>query len=784
MRLSLTIAAAALVMSSIASATPRTATVALPSPPHWATPSADLGRLADAPVSHLTISLARSAAQQRAFDALRAAQDNPSSPAYHQWLTPAAIGARFGASDADIAAVTSWLTSQGLTVLRVSSSRTFIEVSGTIRTAEAAFGVELHRYRTGTTTRRAPDRAPAIPAALAHIVTRVTGLTELTPNAPHHRIDRIGPDGVDSGSNNYLNVSDFATIYDVMPAYTAGVTGTGQTVGIIGRSRVAAADITNYGTIENAKLAAYTEVIPPTGVDPGSACADTMCNSDASIDDQFEATLDVTRVTSLATGATVQLIVSGTSNGDDGVDVALEYAIDSFGSGATANIITISFDQCEPDEGSSGTMGIDMLFQQAAMQGQTVFAASGDAGAAGCDPAFTTPPSSQSLAVSSLCVSSAETCVGGTEFADFASPSTYWAASGSALSYIPEGVWNEPLGDPALGSGSEVAIGGGGGISTVIALPTYQTGLGPSGNTFRLVPDVSLTASCHDYYLICFAAVSAGCTGTTDFTRTCGTSAATPDMAAIMALAFSRAGGMHGAANPGLYALASTPGNGVFHDVTVASSGVTGCTVDTPSLCNNSDPGPTTVTGGLSGYLAGSGYDMATGLGSVDVAKLVAAWGTSLTLTPSSLTIADGASGTTNAVVTGITSPTFTCSGLPAHAGCAFAGSGSSGTLTITTESGSTARTAGALGAFLLWLLAGGVLVLTARWRRAAWRMRGVALGLAVAAAVVSCGGGGNSTKDAAVDAAEAPTGTYAVTVTATGGAAQASATLMLTITN
>src|SRR6202044_145299 len=113
-------------------------------------------------------------------------------------------------------------------------------------------------------------------------------------------------------------------------------------------------------------------------------------DGNAGIDDQFEATLDVTRVTSLARGATVQLVVSGTNNGDDGVDISTEYSIDSFGSGAPANILTISFLQCEADSGSSGVMATDMLFQQAAMQGQTVFAASGDAGAAGCDDAFTT----------------------------------------------------------------------------------------------------------------------------------------------------------------------------------------------------------------------------------------------------------------------------------------------------------------------------------------------------------------------------------------------------------
>src|ERR1700678_2766909 len=119
MRLSLTIASA-LAMSSVAFAAPHGAVVALPAPPTWAAPSTDLGRLSDAPVGHLTITLARSGAQQCAFDAFRTAQDTRGSPDSHHWLTPAEIGARFGASDADLAAVTSWLTAQGLTILHVA----------------------------------------------------------------------------------------------------------------------------------------------------------------------------------------------------------------------------------------------------------------------------------------------------------------------------------------------------------------------------------------------------------------------------------------------------------------------------------------------------------------------------------------------------------------------------------------------------------------------------------------------------------------------------------------
>jgi hypothetical protein len=105
-----------------------------------------------------------------------------------------------------------------------------------------------------------------------------------------------------------------------------------------------------------------------------------------------------------------------------------------------------------------------------------------------------------------------------------------------------------------------------------------------------------------------------------------GTSAAAPSMAGIAALLNQKIGAAQGNLNPRLYALASTPGSGVFHDVTAATSGAASCDVSVPSLCNNSTPGPADLSGGLSGYAVGPGYDLATGLGSIDVANLLARW--------------------------------------------------------------------------------------------------------------------------------------------------------------
>ena len=171
--------------------------------------------------------------------------------------------------------------------------------------------------------------------------------------------------------------------------------------------------------------------------------------------------------------------------------------------------------------------------------------------------------------------------------------------------------------------------GGGGGWwgERVYCQAELAGGVGVPGDGFRDVPDVSFSAADHDGYLGCFAAGGGSCVSTssgTEITVFSGTSAAAPGMAGIAALLNTRLGAAQGNLNPTIYKLAaSTPG--AFHDVTVATSGVTGCSASTPSMCNNSTPGKSSLTGGLAGFVVGAGYDQATGLGSLDVANFLAA---------------------------------------------------------------------------------------------------------------------------------------------------------------
>jgi len=181
------------------------------------------------------------------------------------------------------------------------------------------------------------------------------------------------------------------------------------------------------------------------------------------------------------------------------------------------------------------------------------------------------------------------------------------------------------------------------------------------GTAGRYTPDIAFSASGHDGYFGCVAANGSTCVvndqGEFSFEYFSGTSAAAPDMAGITALLNQKEQSAQGELNQRLYQLAAGSGN-VFHDVTVASSGVTGCVVTTPSMCNNSTPSPTALTGGLVGYLVTDGYDEVTGLGSIDVANLLANFvpnpttATSTVLTSSASTIFSGTSVTFTATIT------------------------------------------------------------------------------------------------------------------------------------
>lgn len=549
-------------------------------------------------LDRMMLLLKPSPARQSALEGLLAAQQNPASPLYHRWLTPAQYGELFGAAPQDIARVTAWLTGHGFLVEDVPPSRRIIVFTGSAAQVAETFHTEIHLYRVTGALHIANAENPQIPSTLESAVAAVVSLNDFRhrseiasrkplaltrsistrPQAGQSRGAGADRPLFNSGVSHSLFPADFATIYDLVPVYSAGASGAGAGIAIPARSNIVTGDVAAFRSTAN--LAANPPAVILAGVDPGLVAAD-----------QDEATLDAEWAGAVAPSARVKLVVAASTATTDGIDLAAEYIVDH----VLAPVVSVSYGSCEQEMGATELAFYNRLWEQAASQGMSVFVASGDAGAAGCSAG--SDAAGSAAAVNGLCTSPYATCVGGTEFDEGSDPGRYWSAANgaqqnSALQYIPEVVWNES----GLNGGAGLWASGGG-ASLVGAQPAWQTGLSgvASAAGMRAVPDVALSAAAHDGYVV-FENGS--------YWVVSGTSAASPAFAGLMALIVSRMGEGQGSANQGLYALKSAEVD-PFHA--------------TPAG-NNSVPGVT-------GFAAnGAAFSLATGLGSVDGALLVNTW--------------------------------------------------------------------------------------------------------------------------------------------------------------
>ena len=557
--------------------------------------------------------------QQEALEALLEAQQNRGSDYYHRWLTPEDFGDRFGASEHDIAELVAWLRKHGFEVEPPPPARRTIVFSGTVAQVEDAFHAGIHIFALNGVDHYANSADPRIPAAFAQVVSGIASLHDFhsQPLFRGLRTTFNSAPEYSNGATHYMAPSDFATIYDVAALYSASVNGTGQSIAIAGRSNFVASDVSAFRSAFG--LPPNNPTVVLNGPNPGIV----------SSAEQTEAELDVEWSGAAAPGAPIQFVLSASTNSTDGVLLSSEYIVNN----NIAPAMSLSFGLCEAAMGAAQNQAWNSLWQQAAAEGISVFVAAGDSGAAGCDSPSETR-AANGLAVNGLCSSPSSTCVGGTEFSDASNYSQYWSPStnpttyGSALGYIPEAVWNES-GAVSGGSGLWAASGG---ASSIYAKPAWQSGPGVPADGKRDVPDVSLSAAIHDGYLFVLDG---------QIYIVAGTSAATPSFAGLMALVVERAGSRQGNVNPTLYGLAASQQNGgaaVFHDVATG---------------NNSVPG-------LTGWSAAPGYDLASGLGSVDAFSLVNNWsnGTNsgspsfaLSASSAAITLAQGAKATLQVIV-------------------------------------------------------------------------------------------------------------------------------------
>ncbi|HEY1945679.1 MAG TPA: S53 family peptidase [Bryobacteraceae bacterium] len=575
----------------------------------------------DLPMQRMLLVLKRSPDQDAALLKLLDDQQNPGSSNYHHWLTPEQFGAQFGLADSDIAQVTSWLESHGLTVNSVSNGRTVIEFSGTAASVEGAFHTAMHKYAVNNKEYWANASDPQIPAALMPAIAGIPSLNNFFSSPQVLLSDskvtaQIQPGSAKplftTGGAHYLVPSDYAVIYNTNPLLSAGINGAGTVIGVVGRTNINAQDVVSFRSVFG--LPANAPNIILNGPDPGNLRGN----------EEVEAVLDTSWSGAVAPGAKIDLVVSASTATTDGVTLSEQYIIDH----NLANVMTESFGDCEANYTSSDAAEISTLAQQAAAQGITYMVATGDSGSADCATAgaasATGPISPNMIATTPYTIA-----VGGTQFNE-GSSSAFWSSTNknnmsSALSYVPEDVWNNNC-DGALCNATGVVLATGGGRSAFFTKPSWQTGVpGIPNDGKRDIPDVSLTSAGHDAYLLCLGG-SCSTGSSVSFTTVYGTSAAAPAFAGIMALVNQKTGVRQGQANTMLYRLAAAqnwancnssntpnlpPTTCIFHDVTVGTNAV---------------PGETGYNTSSQTYPATVGYDLATGLGSVNAAALLNAW--------------------------------------------------------------------------------------------------------------------------------------------------------------
>jgi subtilase family serine protease len=591
------------------------------------------------PMDRMLLVLKRSPEQQTALLKLLDDQQDKTSASYHKWLTPEQFGQQFGPADADIQAVTSWLQSHGFQVARVTKGRTMIEFSGNAAQVQEAFHTAIHKFVVNGEPHWANANDPEIPAALAPVVAGVHSLhnfyakPQLVLSNERFTVTRLpgaAPHATTASGLHALAPDDYSVIYNIGPTYQSGIDGTGITIAVVGRSNFNWGDVVDFRS--RLGLSITSPQIILDGDDPGNLGGT----------EEAEAVLDASWSGAVARNATIKFVASASTDTTDGIILSELYIIEN----NVGDVMTESFGGCEAGTSSASAAGFAALAEEAAAQGITYVVSTGDTGAAGCDNLGETTAAGP-VSVSVLASTPFTVAVGGTLFNENGHDSTYWNAANSntlasAKSYIPENVWNETCTTQCPAGAAPLAAGGGG-ASVFFAKPPWQTGVAgiPPDNT-RHLPDVSLTAASHDPYLLCF---ETSCQSSSFF-GVSGTSAAAPSFAGIMALIDQKTGSRQGQANYVLYRLAAAETlsqcNG---SKTTALPGST-CVFNDVTVGNNAVPGETGYGTATAKYQSTVGYDMASGLGSVNVTNLANKWNTvtfrptttTLTLSPMTLT--------------------------------------------------------------------------------------------------------------------------------------------------
>ena len=557
----------------------------------------------------LQMSVGLALRNQDQLSALLQSLYDPSSPNYHQYLTPDQFAQQFGPTADQRQAVISYLTGQGFTVTQTYS--TLIDFSGPESLAERVFGVTINDYQI-------PDgrsffsnaTQPTLPAYLAQNIVSISGLDNanqfyhppitsqnaptLSPNAgancpaPGQSGGGSGGGGIFGGGSQVAYIpSQFSKAYNYDGLHSAGLHGEGQTVGVF--------ELDGYSQSD---IQAYTQCFGGGNVPLQNVALDGFNGQPGA--GAIEVELDIEMLLGMDPNL-AKVVVYEAPNTTQGYNDEFARIVKD-----RTPVISVSWGDCEKNMGQQEVNQENQFFQQAAAQGQTILVAAGDSGSSTCFQGLSGGSFDTSLNADDPAAQPYVTGVGGTNL-----------TINSDNSYASETVWN----------GGFLGGAGGGGLSQFWKQPSWQTGPGVQNsysNGMRETPDVSLDADpATGYPVYCTAGSSCSSSGgifgggtSGGWITVGGTSAAAPMWAAMIALANEKAAkagkGTLGFLNPSLYKIASGSHYGSdFHDITPPSNS---------SLPSNNDE--TGFNGGA--YPVTQGYDMATGWGTFDATRLAA----------------------------------------------------------------------------------------------------------------------------------------------------------------
>jgi subtilase family serine protease len=663
----------------------------------------DRGPVADdMKLEHMLLQLQRSSEQEEAVRTRIDELHNPSSPRFHQWMTAGEFGRAYAPAREDVAKITAWLESHGFTVNTVYPSGMMIDFSGTASQVREAFHTSIRHFDVKGRRHIANASDPEIPAALAPAVAGVVSMHDFQPHSMKtvHRNYTFTSDGY---TYQAVAPADLATIYNLNPLFNSGYTGKGQTIAVIEDTNLYST--ADWHTFRSAfGLASYASGSLVT-MHPAPTSGSNNCAYPGVVDgDDAEAILDAEWASAAAPGAKIVVAACANTYTTFGGLIAMQNLINSPN---PPSIISVSYGECEAENGAASNAAFSAAYQQAVAEGISVFVSSGDEGAASCDPNL--PSATHGIGVNAFASTPYNVAVGGTDFSDtvLGTNDTYWAsknakAYGSARSYIPETPWNDScagglllnfLGlptaygsDSLCGTGFAAQVGlltttaGGGGPSGCASgapfvfgivggtckgylKPSWQAGVvGIPDDGVRDIPDVSLFAAnglWGHYYVYCWTDVANGgapCLGApSEWAGAGGTSFSAPILAGIQALVNQKQGSAQGNPNYVYYKLAaqqygtegspvcdssngatSDPGC-IFHDVTLGditvncagSANCYGYVANQRGRVFGTPDGALSVvkTSFTPAFGAATGWDFATGIGTVDAYNLVMNWG-------------------------------------------------------------------------------------------------------------------------------------------------------------